>query len=186
MAAALQQIPVAQYLRMPTGLQEYSSDNQSQAIDRYAESHGFTRKTSNKATRSRTQNEFQPPALPLVPAAQYVRMSDDAQQYSIDNQKEAIQEYAAHHRFTIVKTYTDSAKSGVVGKRRAALRELLKDVVGGNPGFRAVLVYDVSRWGRYPNNDEAAYYEFLCHRSGTPLHYCAETFANDGSVSRNS
>jgi hypothetical protein len=28
--------------------------------------------------------------LPLVPAAQYLRMSDEAQQYSIYNQKEAI------------------------------------------------------------------------------------------------
>ena len=110
-------------------------------------------------------------------------MSDEAQQYSIDNQKAAIQEYASRHGFTIVKTYADVGKSGVVAKHRTALRDLLKDVVGGNADYRAVLVYDVSRWGRFPNNDEAAHYEFLCHNSGIPLHYCAEPFANDGTAS---
>jgi DNA invertase Pin-like site-specific DNA recombinase len=121
-------------------------------------------------------------AKPLVPAAQYVRMSTEDQQFSIENQKSAIQEYAARHRFSVVKTYADAGKSGVIAKNRPALRELLKDVVSGNTGYKAVLVYDVSRWGRFPNNDEAAHYEFLCSSSGTPLHYCAEPFTNDGTA----
>jgi DNA invertase Pin-like site-specific DNA recombinase len=131
---------------------------------------------------SQTRGKNSLPALP-VPAAQYVRMSDEAQQYSIDNQKAAIQEYASLHGFTVVKTYADIGKSGVVAKHRAALRELLKDVVSGNRVYRAVLVYDVSRWGRFPNSDEAAHYEFLCYSSGIPLHYCAEPFTNDGTAS---
>jgi DNA invertase Pin-like site-specific DNA recombinase len=49
--------------------------------------------------------------------------------------------------------------------------------------YKAILVYDISRWGRFQNNDEAAYYEFLCATSGIPLHYCAEQFANDQSPS---
>jgi DNA invertase Pin-like site-specific DNA recombinase len=98
----------------------------------------------------------------LVPAAQYVRMSDEAQQYSIENQKAAIQEYAAEHGFMIVRTYADLGRSGVIARNRKGLSELLKDVVTGGAGFKAVLVYDVSRWGRYPNSDEAAHYEFLC------------------------
>jgi DNA invertase Pin-like site-specific DNA recombinase len=118
-----------------------------------------------------------------MPVAQYVRMSDEAQHYSIDNQKAAIQEYASLHGFTITKTYADVGKSGVEAKHRAALRELLKDVVGGDAEYKAVLVYDVSRWGRFPNNDEAAHYEYLCESSGIPLHYCAEPFANDGTAS---
>lgn len=119
---------------------------------------------------------------PLVPAAQYVRMSDEAQEFSIENQKAAIQEYAARHGFLIVKTYADAGKSGVIIKNRPALRDLLTDVVSGNTGYKAILVYDVSRWGRFPNNDEAAHYEFLCSSSGIPLHYCAEPFANDGTA----
>src|ERR1700680_2821944 len=116
-----------------------------------------------------------------IPAAQYVRMSDDQQQYSIENQKAAIEEYAAVHGFQIVKTYADPGKSGVAAKKRSALQQLLRDVVSGNAKYKAILVYDVSRWGRFPNNDEAAHYEFLCQSSGIPLHYCAEPFSNDGT-----
>jgi DNA invertase Pin-like site-specific DNA recombinase len=117
-----------------------------------------------------------------IPVAQYVRMSDEAQEYSIDNQKAAIQDYAVRHGLVIVKTYADPGKSGVVATHRKGLSDLLRDVVGGNPPFRAILVYDVSRWGRFQNSDEAAHYEFLCASSGIPLHYCAEPFANDGSA----
>src|SRR5580704_8746765 len=41
----------------------------------------------------------------LVPAAQYLRMSTDHQQYSLDNQADAIAQYAAQHGFQVVKTY---------------------------------------------------------------------------------
>lgn len=128
------------------------------------------------------KNKVSPVALTLVPAAQYVRMSDEQQQYSIENQKAANQEYASRHGFVIVQTYADPGKSGVAAKRRTALLELVKDVVSGNAKYKAILVYDVSRWGRFPDNDEAAYYEFLCSNSGIPLHYCAEPFSNDGTA----
>jgi DNA invertase Pin-like site-specific DNA recombinase len=118
-----------------------------------------------------------------IPAAQYVRMSDDGQQYSIDNQKAAIQEYAKHHGFVVVRTYADAGKSGVVLNRRESLQKLLEDVDLGKTDFKAILVYDVSRWGRFQNSDEAAHYEFLCTRSGIRLHYCAEQFANDDTPS---
>jgi DNA invertase Pin-like site-specific DNA recombinase len=94
-----------------------------------------------------------------IPAAEYVRMSDEAQQYSIDNQKAAIAEYATRNGFVIIKTYADAGKSGLIIKNRFGLRELLKDVVSGTAEYKAILVYDVSRWGRFPNNDEAAHYE---------------------------
>ena len=119
----------------------------------------------------------------LVPAAEYVRMSDDGQQYSIANQKAAIAEYAVRNGFEVIKTYADARKSGMIAKNRFGLRELLKDVVSGTAGYKAILVYDVSRWGRFPNNDEAAHYEFLCASSGVPLHYCTEPFKNDGTAS---
>jgi DNA invertase Pin-like site-specific DNA recombinase len=44
------------------------------------------------------------------------------------------------------------------------------------------LVYDISRWGRFQDTDEAAHYEFLCKKAGIPVHYCAEPFANDGTL----
>lgn len=51
----------------------------------------------------------------------------------------------------------------------------------GNPGFDVILVYDISRWGRFQDADESAYYEYICRRCGISVHYCAEQFANDGS-----
>lgn len=41
-------------------------------------------------------------------AAQYVRMSTDMQQYSIENQETAIAIYAAQNGLHIVKSYEDS------------------------------------------------------------------------------
>ena len=42
----------------------------------------------------------------------------------------------------------------------------------------------MSRWGRFQDADESAYYEFLCKEAGiTTVHYCAEQFENDGSLS---
>jgi len=118
----------------------------------------------------------------LVPVAQYLRMSTDHQQYSLDNQADAIARYAASHGFVVVRTYSDAAKSGVRIKNRTGLQQLLKDVVGGQAGFLAVLVYDVSRWGRFQDVDEAAHYEYLCKSSGVPVHYCVETFTNDDGM----
>jgi len=110
-------------------------------------------------------------------------MSTEHQQYSLDNQAAAIQEYASEHGFIIVRTYEDPGRSGLLLKHRPGLQRLLSDVVNGKPDYAAILVYDVSRWGRFADSDEAAHYEFLCKHAGTPVHYCAEPFANDGSVS---
>jgi DNA invertase Pin-like site-specific DNA recombinase len=109
-------------------------------------------------------------------------MSTEHQQYSLDNQASAIQKYAESHGFAVLRTYCDAARSGLVLKHREGLRQLLKDVVGSTAAYRAILVYDVSRWGRFQDTDESAHYEFLCKSAGIPVHYCAETFANDGSL----
>ena len=81
----------------------------------------------------------------LTPAAQYLRMSTEHQQYSLDNQRIAIQAYADAHRFQVVQTYTDEGKSGVVLKHRNGLRQLLQDVMGAKVEYKAILVYDVRR-----------------------------------------
>lgn len=115
-------------------------------------------------------------------AAQYLRMSTDMQQYSIENQKDVIALYAARHRYAIVRSYEDAAKSGVRLTGRPALKALLDDVSFGRAEFDTVLVYDVSRWGRFQDSDESAHYEYICKQAGIQVHYCAEQFANDGSL----
>jgi hypothetical protein len=93
-----------------------------------------------------------------IPTAQYVRMSTEHQRYSTENQSDAILQYADRYGFDIVRTYADNGKSGLRLDGRDALKQLLIDVEGGSPGFKAVLVYDVSRWGRFQDADESAYY----------------------------
>jgi DNA invertase Pin-like site-specific DNA recombinase len=56
-------------------------------------------------------------------------------------------------------------------------------VEGRRIDFSALLVYDVSRWGRFQDVDESAYYEYVLKRAGIRVHYCAEQFENDGSMS---
>jgi DNA invertase Pin-like site-specific DNA recombinase len=117
----------------------------------------------------------------LIPAAEYVRMSTDHQKYSTANQSDAIHAYATQHGMAIVRTYSDAGKSGLSLSRRPALKQLLDDVQTGQADFKTILVYDVSRWGRFQDVDESGYYEYICKRAGVNVEYCAEQFANDGS-----
>jgi len=117
-------------------------------------------------------------------AVAYVRMSTERQIYSTENQMDAIAAYAARENVAIVRTYKDG-KSGLSLNRRPALKSLLGDVMLGKADFDCILVYDVSRWGRFQNSDESAHYEFICKEAGVRVEYCAEEFSNDGSLLSN-
>ena len=114
-------------------------------------------------------------------AAMYVRMSTDHQKYSTENQADAIREYAAKKRLEIVATYADEGKSGLSIEGRDALKRLISDVQTGHAQFRTILVLDITRWGRFQDADESAYYEYICRSSGIDVQYVAEQFENDGS-----
>ncbi len=123
----------------------------------------------------------EPRKPPMLRAAQYVRMSTEHQQYSTENQSDKIREYAARRGIEIVRTYADAGKSGLRIDGRVSLQQLIKDVESGSADFTIILVYDVSRWGRFQDADESAYYEYRCRRAGIQVAYCAEQFENDGS-----
>src|SRR4051794_29268409 len=123
--------------------------------------------------------------LKALRAVQYVRMSTDYQQYSPQNQAAAIAAYALQRQFAIIRTYIDEGRSGLRIKGRPSLIELIDDVQSGRADFDHILVYDVSRWGRFQDVDESAYYEFICKKNGVRVHYCAEQFENDGSLLSN-
>jgi DNA invertase Pin-like site-specific DNA recombinase len=108
-------------------------------------------------------------------------MSTEHQQYSTENQGDKIREYAARRGIEIIRTYADEGKSGLRIDGRAALQRLIKDVENGVADFQVILVFDVSRWGRFQDADESAYYEYICRRAGIQVAYCAEQFENDGS-----
>src|SRR5881394_870579 len=125
-----------------------------------------------------SKNEEQ---LLLNLAAAYVRMSTEHQQYSTSNQLDVIREYAKRRGLEIVKLYSDEEKSGLNIQGRDSLAQMIRDVQSGEAQYSCILVYDVSRWGRFQDADESAYYEYICRQAGVLVHYCAEQFENDGS-----
>jgi len=121
------------------------------------------------------------PAVPQIRAAEYVRMSTEHQQYSTENQRDIIRQYAQRRGMVVTRSYEDAGKSGLRIEGRNALKQLIKDVENRQVDFTVILVYDVSRWGRFQDADESAYYEYICRRANIQVHYCAEPFENDGS-----
>ena len=95
---------------------------------------------------------------------------------------DVIKAWAESRGLTIVRIYSDEGRSGLNLRGRVGLVQMLEDVQSGNAPFSCILVYDVSRWGRFPNADESAHYEYLCQQKGVVIHYCAEQFENDGSI----
>lgn len=121
----------------------------------------------------------------LLPAVAYVRMSTDHQKYSTENQLDRIRRFADERGFTVLRTYEDSGRSGLTLDGREALQTLMAEVTSNKADFVAILVYDVSRWGRFQDADEGAYHEHICSRAGIRVHYCGEQFENDGSIGSN-
>lgn len=117
----------------------------------------------------------------LRKAAMYVRMSTDHQKYSTENQEHAIRDYAQKRGIEIISTYADQGKSGLDIGGREALQRLISDVQDERAEFNIILVLDVTRWGRFQDADESAYYEYICRRAGIDVQYVAEQFENDGS-----
>src|SRR5215468_7753935 len=77
------------------------------------------------------------PSSQLQPAAQYLRMSTEHQQYSLANQSAAIALYAAAHNIGIVRSFVDAGKSGTTIKGRRALQELIQIVQSGAADFKS-------------------------------------------------
>jgi DNA invertase Pin-like site-specific DNA recombinase len=112
-------------------------------------------------------------------AVMYVRMSTERQDYSTDHQRAKIREYASARDIAIIREYVDDGKSGLDIKRRAGLQALMRDVQAPRPDFNLIIVYDISRWGRFQDVDEAAYHEHTCRRAGIKVEYCSEIFVNE-------
>ncbi|WP_162146132.1 recombinase family protein [Inquilinus limosus] len=122
---------------------------------------------------------------PLRRAVQYLRMSTEHQRYSIEHQTAAIAEFAEIHGYEIVGTYADPGRSGLTINGRTALQQLLSDVLKSNPIFDTILVYDVSRWGRFQDPDQSAHYEFICRQAGIDIIYCVEQFGRANTIANN-
>lgn len=108
--------------------------------------------------------------------AYYRHSAEDKQEFSIPVQREEIHKFAKKHNITIVKEFEDAGVSGLLSKR-PGFEKLLE--CSKKENFHYVLVFDVTRWGRFQDMDESAYYEFLIKRAGKRVIYIDKGFTND-------
>ena len=106
-------------------------------------------------------------------AACYVRSATTPNESSIRNQVNAIVRYADGHGMQLVRLYGDEGKSGLSFEGRTGIQRLFRDIEDNGAGIDAILLHDVSRWGRSQNPDEGACLEFRCRSAGVEVHYCA-------------
>ncbi len=76
--------------------------------------------------------------------------------------------YAEKNGMEVVKTYADE---GGVRKNR---ERMFAEIADGTADFDVLLLRDITRWGRFPNPDEATAYEFACARAGIRIVYVNE------------
>ncbi len=112
--------------------------------------------------------------------ALYLRRStnQELQADSLEIQEEILRAYAAKLGYEVVAVFSESASGRDAGGRSEFTR-LIEIVVSGAADFDAILVRDVSRWGRFDNIDESAYYDFLCFRHHVQVVYVEESFGSD-------
>jgi DNA invertase Pin-like site-specific DNA recombinase len=113
--------------------------------------------------------------LPKRKAAAYLRSavsyaSDDIRYPATREQAAAIHGYAEKHRLDIVKTYIDDGKSGLGLEGRDGLKNMMDDIQSGTAEYKAILMRDITRWGRGAP-DECAHYEFTYRRAGLDVIY---------------
>lgn len=107
------------------------------------------------------------------------------QDRSIQDQKAEIQKYADEHSFVFTEPYwfIDEGRSGISIDKREGFQNLIAAVEQRIYILPDVLlVYDVSRWGRYIDPDEAAYWEYTLKRHNIQIIYTHEQFSNDTSM----
>ncbi len=114
-------------------------------------------------------------------AIAYFRHSaEDKQENSVAIQRQHIHQFANDYNIEIIHEEADEGKSGLLANRPAFKRLFANWIENLEaPQFEYVLVYDVSRWGRFQNQDEAAYFTHICTNFGKKVIYVSLGFPND-------
>ncbi len=103
----------------------------------------------------------------------YLRHSaEDKQENSVPLQREFIREFCQKHGFEIIHEEVDEGVSGLTANRPGFQRLFKNWILNPDaPHFDYVIVYDVSRWGRFEDPDEAGHYEYQCKLAGKKVIY---------------
>jgi DNA invertase Pin-like site-specific DNA recombinase len=80
-------------------------------------------------------------------------MSTDHQKYSTQNQFDLIRNHPAALGLTFLHVFEDSGRLGLQLNGHEVLQKLMSKVKSGQANFKAILDYDVSRWGQFQDAD---------------------------------
>lgn len=120
-------------------------------------------------------------------AVGYIRVSTEDQagerQTSLADQRAAIAQLAAKLGVTLGHVFEDAGLSGATMQHRPAMRALI-DSCKASPRrhFAFVLALNDSRWGRFPNPDEATYWRFELERVGWVVRFAEMDDIHDATI----
>ena len=114
-------------------------------------------------------------------AIAYLRASTDMQDASIPEQRKSIDEFAKKNDISVIKYFEDEGRSGRNAEERPAFMEM-KGFVENSSGFRFILVYDCTRFGRFKDPQEAVYWEVCFKKCGKIVKYATDESANDNTL----
>ncbi|OCK51120.1 hypothetical protein BA768_17865 [Chryseobacterium sp. CBo1] len=109
--------------------------------------------------------------------AYYRHSAEDKQENSIAIQRSHVERFAYEHNLEIIHEEADEGVSGLLANRPGFERlfiEWIENPVA--PHFEYVLVYDVSRWGRFQDQDQAGHYVYLCRKHNKEVVYVSRGF----------
>ena len=125
------------------------------------------------------------PQKPLIPAVRYLRMSTNKQEHSISHQIDHTDKFAAQYGFGINQDYIEPGISGVTAEDRPQFLKMLDDLSSGKVRCKAVLIYDMSRFGRFQLPTESMYNEHKLVMMNIRLIECTKEYReqeNDGDT----
>lgn len=112
--------------------------------------------------------------------AYYRHSAKDKQENSVLIQREHTQKFTNAHQVEIIHEEADDGESGLSADR-PGFKRLFKDWIENidAPSFDYVFVYDVSRWGRFQDSDEAGHFEYICKQNGKKVIYVSQGFPKE-------
>ena len=112
--------------------------------------------------------------------AYYRHSAKDKQENSVAIQQGHTVAFAKTHNIEIIHEEADEGESGLSADRPGFQRLFDQWITNPlAPAFDFVFVYDVSRWGRFQDQDEAAHYEYTCKQNGKKVVYVSQGFPKE-------
>ena len=112
--------------------------------------------------------------------AYYRHSAKDHQENSVLIQSEHTRKFTDFHNVEIIHEASDEGESGLTYDRPGFQRLLKEWIINPDaPAFEYLFVYDVSRWGRSQDQNEPAYYEYLCKKHGKQVVYVTQGFPKE-------